>query len=253
MTYEKVNISTRDGVCPVHVFTCNAATRLPAIIFYMDGGGVRPAALEMAQRLANAGYVVLLPDLFYRYGPYGPFDPVEVFKGDVRSILGPLLATTGNEKAAEDTGALLAYVDTRTDAEGKIIGAVGFCMGGGMAITAAGTYPDRFAAVASFHGGNLAIDAPSSPHRYAPRLKAELYIAAAEGDESYPLPMAQRLESAFDQAGVRYCAETYVGAAHGWMKPDFPVYDSVAAERGWLKMIEFFNRILKKSSLTSSL
>ncbi|WP_175105061.1 dienelactone hydrolase family protein [Pararobbsia alpina] len=245
MTYEKVNISIRDGVCPVHVFTSNAGTRLPAIIFYMDAGGVRPAVLGMAQRLADAGYVVLLPDLFYRYGPYGPFDPVEVFKGDVRSILGPLMATTGNEKAAEDTGALLTYLDTRTDVDHKNIGAVGFCMGGGMAIAAAGTYPDRFAAVASFHGGNLATDAPGSPHRYAPQLKAELYIAAAEGDESYPLPMAQRLENALDQAGVRYFGETYIGAAHGWMKPDFPVYDPVAAERGWSRMIEFFDRILK--------
>jgi carboxymethylenebutenolidase len=248
MTYEKLNISTRDGVCPVHVFTSDTGTRLPAIIFYMDAGGVRPAELEMAQRLADAGYVVLLPDLFYRYGPYGPFDPVEVFKGDVRSILGPLMATTGNERAAEDTGALLTHLDARTDVERKRIGAVGFCMGGGMAIAAAGTYPDRFAAVASFHGGNLATDAPGSPHRCAPQLRAEVYIAAAEGDESYPPAMAQRLESAFDQAGVRYCAETYVGAAHGWMKPDFPVYDSVAAERGWSKMIEFFDRILKKPS-----
>jgi carboxymethylenebutenolidase len=248
MTYEKVEVSTRDGVCPIHVFTPNTGTRWPAIVFYMDAGGVRPVVSEMAQRLANAGYVVLLPDLFYRYGPYGPFDPVEVFKGDVRAILGPLMATTGNDKAAEDTGALLTYLDTRTDVEGKSIGAVGFCMGGGMAIAAAGTYPDRFAAVASFHGGNLATDAPASPHRYAPQLKAEVYIAAAEGDESYPLPMARRLENAFDQAGVRYFAETYAGAAHGWMKPDFPVYDSAAAERGWSKMIEFFNRVLNPSS-----
>jgi carboxymethylenebutenolidase len=248
MTYEKVEISTRDGVCPIHVFASDAGTRLPAIVFYMDAGGVRPVALEMAQRLANAGYVVLLPDLYYRYGPYGPFDPVEVFKGDVRSILGPLMATTGNDKAAEDTGALLNYLDTRTDVDGTSIGAVGFCMGGGMAIASAGSFPDRFAAVASFHGGNLATDAPASPHRFVPQLKAEVYIAAAEGDESYPLAMAQRLENAFDEAGVRYRAETYVGAAHGWMKPDFPVYDAVAAERGWSKMIEFFGRTLNPSS-----
>ncbi len=41
------------------------------------------------QRLADDGYVVLLPDLFYRYGPYGPFVPKGVFAGDVRAILGP--------------------------------------------------------------------------------------------------------------------------------------------------------------------
>ncbi|SAK83539.1 carboxymethylenebutenolidase [Caballeronia glebae] len=245
MTYEKVQVSTRDGVCPVHVFTPASGTIWPAIVFYMDAGGVRPAELQMARRLAEAGYVVLLPDLFYRYGAYGPFDPVEVFKGDVRAILGPLMATTDNEKAAEDTRALLTYLDTRTDVAGKRIGAVGFCMGGGMAIAAAGTFPERFAAVASFHGGNLATDAPASPHRYASRLKAEVYVAAAEGDASYPPDMAQRLERAFDEAGVRYRAQTYAGAAHGWMKPDFPVYDPVAAEEGWSNLIAFFDRILK--------
>ncbi|MEL4486176.1 dienelactone hydrolase family protein, partial [Shewanella algae] len=62
----------------------------PAIIFYMDAGSIRPATLAMAARLSEAGFVVLLPDLFYRYGPYGPLDPKEVFKGDVKAILGPL-------------------------------------------------------------------------------------------------------------------------------------------------------------------
>ena len=189
--------------------------------------------------MRGAGYVVLLPDLFYRYGPYGPFVPKEVFAGDFRAILGPLMATTGNDKAAEDTGGLIAYLDTRNDIAGRNVGAVGFCMGGGMALTAAGTYPDRFAAVASFHGGNLATDAPTSPHRLASKIKAEVYIASAEKDGSYPPAMAQRLETSLTQAGVRYKAETYP-ALHGWMKPDFSVYDHVSAERGWAEMLALF-------------
>ena len=100
--------------------------------------------LRMAGQLADAGYVVLLPDLSYHYGSYGPFVPTEVFKGDVRAILGPLMATTGNAKAAEDTRAFLAYLDTRSDVRAEKVGAVGFCIGGGMAIAAAGTWPDRF-------------------------------------------------------------------------------------------------------------
>ena len=219
--------------------------RWPATIFYMDAGGIRPAVLEMAQRLADAGYVVLLPDLFYRYGPYETLVPKEVFKGDVRAILGPLMATTGNNKAAEDTEAFLAYLDTRGDVVGGKVGAVGFCMGGGMAIAVAGTYPDRFAAVASFHGGNLATDAPTSPHLLAPKLEAETYVAGADHDNSYPPAMAERLEKALAEAGVRYCAEIYPGAAHGWMMTDFPVYEHAAAERGWSKMLALFDRNLR--------
>ncbi|MBN3726550.1 dienelactone hydrolase family protein [Burkholderia sp. Ac-20379] len=245
MAQEKVDVTTQDGVCPVYVFTGAAARPAPAIVFYMDAGGIRPGAKQMAQRLADAGYVVLLPDLFYRHGAYGPLDPIELFKGDFMAVIGPLMATTGNAKAADDTGALLRYLSTRDDVLGERIGAVGFCMGGGMAIAAAGTYPERFAAAASFHGGNLATDQPDSPHRFAPRLKAEVYIAAADADRLYPPEMAQRFESALDAAGVQYTAETYAGAAHGWMKPDFPVFDAASAERGWATMIGFFDRVLK--------
>ncbi|VXD07412.1 Carboxymethylenebutenolidase [Sphingomonas sp. T1] len=214
------------------------------MIFYMDAGGIRPAVFAMAKRLSDAGYVVLLPDLFYRYGAYGPFDPVEVFRGDFRAILGPLMATTGNANAAEDTDAFLAYLDTRSEVDGEKVGAVGFCMGGGMAIATAGTRPDRFAAVASFHGGNLATDKDDSPHRYAHKLKVELYVAAAENDGSYLPAMAERFEQALDEGHVRNRSEIYP-AAHGWMMPDFPVYDEAEAECGWREMIAFFDRTLR--------
>ena len=177
-------------------------------------------------------------------GTYGPFVPSEVFAGDVAAILGPLMITTGNAASAEDTEAFLALLNGRRDVRGEKVGAVGFCMGGGMAIAAAGTVPERFAAVASFHGGGLATDAPDSPHLYAPKLEAELYAAAATNDEHYPLEMAERFQAALTEANVRYTHETYP-AAHGWMKPDFPVYDEEAAKRGWREMLAFFDRTLK--------
>lgn len=244
MPYEKVTVRTNDGNCDTHVFSPAGSGRWPGVIFYMDAGGIRPAVLAMAGRLADSGFVVLLPDLFYRFGTYGPLVPAEVFRGDVMAILGPLMATTGNDKAAEDTEALIAYLDSRADIKGDRYGAVGFCMGGGMAITSAAAYPDRFAGVASFHGGNLATDAPSSPHRFVAGLEAELYIAAADNDAHYPADMAERFEASLRDAGVRYRAEKYEGAAHGWMKPDFPVYDEKAAERGWTELLALFKRTL---------
>ncbi|WP_027173268.1 dienelactone hydrolase family protein [Methylobacterium sp. 10] len=243
MPNEYVTIRTRDGDCASHVMTPASGGPWPAVIFYMDAGGIRPAMLDMAQQLADAGYLVLLPDLFYRYGPYGPFVPKEVFAGDFRVILGPLMATTGNDKAAQDTEAFLAYLDTRDDVASSKVGAVGFCMGGGMALVSAGTYPHRLTVAASFHGGNLATDAPTSPHLLVPKLRAEIYIAAAENDGSYPPAMAERLERSLTQAGVRYETQTYP-AAHGWMMQDFPVYDPDAAKRGWGELLALFGRTL---------
>src|SRR5205823_5153602 len=92
MRVEQVAIQTRDGLCPTQVVTPDGAGPWPAVILYMDAGGIRPAMVDMARQLATGGYLVLLPDLFYRYGPYAPFVPAEVFKGDFRAILGPLMA-----------------------------------------------------------------------------------------------------------------------------------------------------------------
>jgi carboxymethylenebutenolidase len=244
MPVEQVTIQTFAGACPGYVASPSGGGPFPAVIFYGDAGGIRPAMLDMAKRLAGAGYVVLLPDLYYRYGSYKTLVPKEVFKGDVGAILGPLMATTGNDKASRDTGAFLAYLDTREDIAGGKIGAVGFCMGGGMAIASAAAHPQRFAAVASFHGGNLATDAPTSPHWLVPDLAAEVYIASADNDDSYPPSMAARFKDVLSKANVRYRAETYPGASHGWMVPDFPVYDHDSAERGWDEMLGLFDRTL---------
>jgi carboxymethylenebutenolidase len=248
MPIDHVIIQTHDGHCPAFVMSPTGEGSWPAIVFYADAGGIRPALLQMVERLSDAGYVVLLPDLYYRFGHYEPLVPAEVFKGDVMAILGPLMATTGTETAANDTYSFLDYLDSRDDVAGSKVGAVGFCMGGGLAIAAAAGYPTRFFAVASFHGGNLATDAPASPHRLVHKLSAEVYIASAENDESYPPAMAARLEDALTEAAVSYCSEHYPGAKHGWMVPDFPTYDEEAAERGWKAMLALFDRALRRST-----
>ena len=94
----------------------------------MDGLGIRPTLFEMGQRLANVGYIVLLPDLFYRAGPYEPMDPKKIFAtGDVMGAIGHLFNSTNNRRAAEDTEAFLAYLDTRDDLVGRKVGTTGYC------------------------------------------------------------------------------------------------------------------------------
>lgn len=241
MAQEQVSIRTRDGQCPAYVFRPAEGGRRPGVIFFMDGLGIRPTIFEMGQRLADYGYVVLVPDLFYRAGPYEPLNPKAVFAtGDVRSALAHLFSSTDNRRAAEDTEAFLAYLDGRDDVAGTKVGTTGYCMGGAISLTAAGTYPDRVAAAASFHGGNLATDSELSPHLLAPRLAAKVYVAGADNDASYPPEMADRLEQALSDAGVDHRCEIYDGALHGWTMTDFPVYDQPAAERHWEELVALF-------------
>jgi carboxymethylenebutenolidase len=245
MSYETLSVRAKDGDCPVYVFTPKGTGPWPAAIFFMDGLGIRPILFEMAQRLADGGYVVLLPDLYYRAGPYEPLDPKAVFaSNDVRGAIGHLYSTTGNTKAAQDTEAFLALIDSRKDVKGKKIGTTGYCMGGGISLTVAGTYPDRIAAAASFHGGGLASDAEDSPHLLAPKMKARVYVGGADQDGSYPPEMAERLDKALTDAKVDHRCEIYEGALHGWTMADFPIYNEPAAERHWQELFALFKATL---------
>ena len=246
MGRETIEIRTKDGVCPATVFTPEGAGPWPAVIFYMDGLAIRPVLFDMCERIAADGYVVLLPDMFYRAGPYEPMDPKAIFANpDFRKSLAHFFTATDNQRAGEDTGAFIDYLDTRKDVAGKKIGTTGYCMGGGMSLTAAGTYPDRIAVAASFHGGALATDKPASPHLLAPKMKAFIYVAGADNDKSYPPEMAARLEKALSNAGVRHRCEIYAGALHGWTMADFPIYKRDDAERHFAELRALFAEHLR--------
>ncbi len=245
----QITIKTRDGSCRSYVFQPATGGPWPAVLIFMDGLGIRPAMLEVGERLATYGYYVLLPDLFYRSGPYEPMDPHTVFSDpEKRKVLMEKFfapATPGN--IMSDTRAFLDHLAGQSNVRRGGIGTTGYCMGGLMSLTAAGTYPDRIVATASYHGGRLATDAPDSPHLLAPRIKSRVYVAGAIEDQSFPDDMKQRLEQALTKAGVDHQIETYP-AKHGWVFRDTPVYDAAAAERHWRTMIALFDAKLKPSS-----
>ncbi len=242
----EITIKTRDGLCRSFEFRPAKGGPWPAVLVYMDGLGIRPAMLEVGERLATHGYYVLLPDLFYRSGPYEPMDPHTVFSDpDKRKVLMEkffALATPAN--IMSDTRAFLDHIAAQSNVRRGGIGTTGYCMGGLMSLTAAGTYPERIAATASYHGGRLATDAPDSPHLLAPKIKSRVYIAGAIEDQSFPDDMKRRLEEALAKAGVDHKIETYP-AKHGWVFRDTPVYDAAAAERHWLSMVTLFDTTLK--------
>src|ERR1700722_3314343 len=237
----KIEIKTKDGICPSYVYRPGGGGPWPAVLVFMDGLGIRPAMLELGERLATHGYYVLLPDLFYRSGPYEPMDPHVVFTNpEKRKILMEkffALATQAN--VMSDTSAFLDHLAAQPGVKSAAIGTTGYCMGGLMSLTAAGTDPDRIIATASYHGGRLATDDPQSPHLLAPKIKSRVYISGAIEDQGFPDDMKERLEKALTEAGVVHQIETYP-AKHGWVFRDIPVYDAAAAERHWQTMIALF-------------
>jgi carboxymethylenebutenolidase len=235
----RVEITTADGICPSYVFRpATGNGPWPAVIVYMDGVGIRPAMLDLGVRLAKSGYFVLLPDLYYRSGPYEAMDPRTVFSDPEwrKRLVEKFSSHISQAKTMADTRAFLDYLASEPDVRAGGIGVTGYCMGGTMALTAAGTFPDRILAAASFHGSRLATDAPESPHLLAPKMKARIYVAGAIEDASFPAEMKQRLENALTEAGVAHVVETYP-AKHGWVFSDTPVYDAAACERHWHELL----------------
>jgi carboxymethylenebutenolidase len=242
----KIDIRTRDGVCPGYLYRPASGGPWPAVLVYMDGLAIRPAMLELGERLAGNGYFVLLPDLFYRSGPYEPMDPHAVFSDpEKRKVLMEKMALATPDHVMSDSRAFLDFIAAQPDVKPGKIGTTGYCMGGLMSLTAAGTFPDRVAATASYHGGRLATDAPDSPHLLAAKIKSRVYIAGAIEDPSFPDDMKARLDQALRDAGVNYQIETYP-AKHGWVFRDTPVYDADAAERHWRSLIALFDATLKR-------
>jgi carboxymethylenebutenolidase len=238
----EIAIDTRDGTCRSFVYHPAAGGPWPAVLVFMDGIGIRPAMLAVGERLAVHGYFVLLPDLFYRSGPYQPMDAHTVFAvpEQRRVLMEKFFALATPANVMSDTGAFLAWLAAQPDVRPGPIGTTGYCLGGLMSLTAAGTFPDRIAATASYHGGRLATDAPDSPHLLAPRIRSRVYVAGAIEDQSFPDEMKQRLERALTEAGVDHTVETYQ-ARHGWVLSDTPAYDPAAAERHWQTLLALFD------------
>lgn len=239
-----VELQTPDGVMPTRTFHPGGGKRYPAVIVFMDGVGIRPTLIDMARRIASNGYYVALPDLFYRSGPQAPFDGATVF-GDPaeRARLMGLIKEVTPTRAMSDASVVLAHLDQDPAADAGTVGTVGYCMGGGAAISAAGQFPDRVLAAASYHGGRLATDEPDSPHVLTARARGRVYIGYAENDNSFPEAQRQRLEAALERGGVSYTMELY-RAAHGFSMSDLPVYSREAADRHWETMLGLFGQTL---------
>ena len=247
MTTE-LTLELADGPARGWLFQPTTATaakaQLPGVLFFMDALGPRPALFGMAQRLADAGYLVLLPDLFYRHGAYGPFSVASFADPVARAALFKLIAETSYDMGVRDSGLLLDVL--RKHGASAPYGAVGYCFGGGRALSAAAHFPQQIAAAASFHGGHLADENAHSPHRLASQIQARVYVGMAGVDNSFPPAQSAALETALRAAGVDFQLENYASMQHGWTVPDLHgIYYVAGAERHWRRLLGLFAETLQ--------
>ena len=213
----------------------------PGVLVFPDAGGVRETFRQMGDRLAGMGYVVLIPDIYYRAGQWAPFDVATLFSDKKeRKRMQRLVVALTNEAIIADAGAYGDFLLARPEVTGSAIGTTGYCLGGRMSLIAATGLGHKIAAAASFHGGRLAVaDDPPSPYLAADRITATVYVAGAEDDGSFTVEQAALLESALTGAGVDHTVEFYP-ARHGFAVPDNPTYDAQASDRHWAALRELY-------------
>jgi carboxymethylenebutenolidase len=238
MNATRIEIRTEDGVAPTFVY---GAPTAPTVLVLIDGLGIRPAMHALAEQLAHSGYRSVMPDLFYRLGDYTAPDAKALFADPaVRAAWSARHTTTTAAGLLRDLGAVLDHLDAAK------VGVTGYCMGGRLALMAAATYPDRIAAAAAYHPGNVVTDAPDSPHLLLGRIRGSVYVGGAMEDPTFTDAERQIVDDALTAAGVEHTVERYQ-ARHGWVPSDMPTHDEAAAARHWTTLLALLARALPRS------
>ena len=240
-----IDIKTSAGVADAY-FVHPAHGKHPGVLMWPDIFGLRPAFKQMATRLAESGYAVLVVNPFYRTrrAPTAP-EHADFSDPKVREGLNALRNSLSADTAQVDAKAFTAFLDQQSMVDvQRPIGTAGYCMGGPLVLRTAACLPERIGAAASFHGGGLASDKSDSPHLLIPSMKAQFLIAIAENDDAKEPTVKGTLRDAFATAKLSAEIEVYPGTKHGWCPTDAPAYNHEQAEKAWQRMLVLFERSL---------
>jgi carboxymethylenebutenolidase len=236
-----VNVKTPDGTADCY-FVHPASGTAPGVLMWPDIFGLRPAFRQMAKRLAESGYSVLVVNPFYRVKKAPTAE-----KGAATPVpeLMPLAQALNEQVQMTDAKAFAAWLDQQPSVDkNRKMGVQGYCMSGPFAFRTAAAVPDRIAAVASFHGGGLVTDSPNSPHLQVAKTKAQLLVAIASNDDMRSPEEKNVMKETFAKANRPAEIEVYTGAAHGWCPPDSRVYSEPDAEKAWTRLLALYGKAL---------
>jgi carboxymethylenebutenolidase len=189
----------------------------------------------MGRRLASQGYVVLVPNPFYRSARAPVIGEAFDFSNpEQRNRLLGYRAAMSDAGIDSDARAYLAFLDAQPQvSRTRKAGVQGYCMGGALSFRTAAAVPARIAAVGSFHGGNgLKTKDANSPHLLIARTNAAFLVCQAQNDDRTQPQMKDELKAAFAAARRTATVEVYA-ADHGWCVPGGQVYNQAEAERAW--------------------
>jgi len=241
-----VNVPMASGVSDSALFYPEGKGSWPAVLIWTDILGLRPVFREMGRRLSAEGYVVLVPNPFYRNAKAPVVDgSFDFSKPEDRAKVMPMAAALTADANVSDAKAYVAFLDAQSQTDKKKkMGVQGYCMGGPLTFRTAATAPERVGAAATFHGGGLVTDKPDSPHLLIPKMKAEFVCAVADNDDKRDPAAKDKLKEAFAAAHLKAKVEVYDGCNHGWTVRGSQVYNEAGAEKAWAELTALYKRNL---------
>lgn len=246
-----IEIPAAEGTAEALVARPSTATGpLPGVILYMDAFGLRPRIQEMAQHIADWGYVVMAPNLFYRDGSITELAPaVDMSTQEGRETAGkaafPRVGRLTPDKALPDIDAWVSALVSLDGVLPGLIGTTGYCMGARLAVRTATSHPEAVAACGGFHGGGLATDEPDSPHLKLGNARARFVFGHADHDRSMGPDAVARLCGALQAARLEASNEIYPGAPHGYTMADASIFHPEATERHFQELRALLDGTLK--------
>lgn len=229
-------VSTPDGQMPAFLYASTNSDRQPAVIVLMEAFGLTQHIRDVATRIANEGYVVLTPDLYYRELPNNKFGYDEV-----EPAMAMMYRLDFGKPIEDDIRATLAYVKSQPNVYPDRVGVTGFCLGGGLTFLTACKFSDAIAAAAPFYGMVLDewLEAASD-------ITVPIYLFFGGVDPFIPLERIRQIESRFKQLGKNYTLKVYPDADHGFFCHERSSYNRLAAEDSWRELTRFFSKHLQE-------
>lgn len=212
--------------------------RAPAVLLYTDIFQLTESTLRTARRLASAGFVVCVPEIYPRSELAGvalEFDD----EGKQAGLAAAAGTTTAQFDA--DRAAVVDYLDERTDVEDTF--AVGFCIGGHLAFRAA--LDPRISATVCFyptglHNGALGADADAGTLAQAADLRGRLMIVFGSQDPHVPAAARLQVVSALYAAGLQDLElHVYAGGEHAFMRDVGARHDPVLTDLALSSAVSF--------------
>ena len=225
---ESVRFASFGGQCEGYL-AVPASGSGPGVVVIQEWWGLVPHIESVCDRLAAAGYVALAPD---HYRGVSATEPDEAGK----LMIGLRVAAAG-----DDIAGAAEYLLTRDDVVGDGVGAMGFCMGGGLALLAPTVYR-RIVATSAFYPAMPWPDYRPDWSRYAGK---EALVHLAEHDDPGTPGRVAAYREAIEAAGGTVVVEDYPGTQHAFFNDDRPeVYSAEASVLAWDRTLALFARRL---------